>query len=107
MEEFSNDNNNEWETKRHALIRILTQYGSISDLKAYMKEMEYSNKRQLITDIISISKSLKKQNKILKILPASCVACGFQFVQKKNEFKIPSKCPKCRQQRIEWPSLRL
>ncbi len=99
--------NGEWETKRQSLARMLLNQGLIPDLKNYMKQLEYSSKKHLIADILSVSKSLRNINKILKVEPASCIACGYIFDHKKKEFKIPSKCPKCHQQRIEWPSLRL
>ncbi|MBN1801570.1 MAG: hypothetical protein JW891_08705 [Candidatus Lokiarchaeota archaeon] len=101
------NHSNEWKTKRQILAQRLVEQGSIRDLKFYMRQMEYSSKKQLIADIKSVSISLRNNNKLLKLEPARCIACGYIFVYKKNEIKIPSKCPKCRQQRIEWPSLRL
>ena len=99
---------NEWETRRQKLIKFLKEYDAIHDLRTLMREMEYPNKKVLINDIESITKTLKNDRIILQIQPASCIGCGFVFRRKpKDAFKIPSKCPKCKQQRIEWPSLKI
>ena len=69
--------------------------------------MEYPSKRVLINDIISISKTLKNEGKYLIINPPSCAACGYTFLLKGTTLKIPSKCPKCREERIYWPTIRM
>jgi len=77
------------------------------DLRSVMRELEYSSKKILINDIISIAKTLKNKGLQLTISPPSCKACGYVFRHKKTVLKIPSKCPKCREQRIEWPSIKV
>ncbi|MCF8024590.1 MAG: transcriptional regulator [Desulfobacteraceae bacterium] len=49
-----------------------------------------------------IAKSLSKQGKKLKTIPASCIACGYVF---KNRDRVtrPGKCPVCKSERIENP----
>lgn len=101
------NDSNTWETRRQRLIRLLTVQKFEIDLKLIMKEMEYSHKRVLINDIISISKTLKNEGKYLVINPPSCAACGYIFQSKLTSLKIPSKCPKCREQRIYWPTIRM
>ena len=101
------DDSNTWQTKRQKIIKILKEYSCSIDLKDLMKELEYSNKKNLINDVMSISKTLRNEGIQLTISPASCKACGYVFRHKKTELKIPSKCPKCREQRIEWPSIRV
>ena len=100
-------NANTWQTRRQKLIKILKEYSYSIDLKNLMKELEYSNKKNLINDILSISKTLRNEGLHLAISPLSCKACGYVFRHKKTELKLPSKCPKCREQRFEWPSIRV
>ena len=101
------DDSNTWQTRRQKLIKILKEYSYSVDLRSLMKELEYSSKRAMINDIMSIAKTLKNEGIQLVISPSSCNACGYVFRHKKTKLKIPSKCPKCREQRIEWPSIRI
>ena len=77
------------------------------DLKSILKELEYSNKRVLLDDVKHISKTLRNEGKKIKIHPPYCMACGFVFKQNIKTLKIPSKCPKCKEQRISWPSIEI
>ena len=101
------DDSEIWETKRQRLIKTLKTNQSGFDLRSLMKEFEYPSKKNLIKDITSIAKTLKNDNLKLIISPPLCSACGYVFRIKKDALKIPSKCPKCKEQRIEWPSIRL
>ncbi len=101
------DDSNSWETRRQRLIRRLTIQKETIDLRTILRELEYSSKRALINDITSVVKTLKNKGIILVLDPPSCMACGYKFRQKLAKLKIPSKCPKCRQQRIDWPSIKV
>ena len=98
---------NTWETRRQKLIGMLTTNGAIIDLRTTFRELEYPSKRALIEDINGIAKTLKNKGTNLIFQPPSCIACGYVFQFKKNMFKIPSKCPKCKEQRIDWPSIHI
>ncbi|MHA1392992.1 MAG: transcriptional regulator [Promethearchaeota archaeon] len=100
------ENNEEWTTKRRRLILYLKEIGGMVDLRQIMTELEYGSKRELIEDIESIKKSLKNKGQILKVRPAKCIKCGFVF-RNQERLKIPSKCPKCKHERIEWPAISL
>ena len=99
------DDLNTWETRRQKLIEYLSIPNISLDLKTIMKELEYPNKHVLIDDIASIAKTLKAKGLKLIVLHPSCIGCGYIFRQNKDSFKIPSKCPKCREERIKWPSI--
>ena len=101
------DDSNTWLTRRQKLMKILKEYSFNIDLRSLMRELEYSRKRILFNDIMSITKTLNNEGLQLSISPASCKACGYIFYHKKTLLKIPSKCPKCREQRIEWPSIKV
>ncbi|MFX1394928.1 MAG: transcriptional regulator [Promethearchaeota archaeon] len=96
-----------WETRRQKLINFLEIQKLTLDLREIMREMDYSSKKELLNDIISVSKTLRNKGKSLIIEPPSCIVCGFEFQIKRTNLKIPSKCPKCKQQRINWPSIKV
>ena len=81
-----------WETRRQKLINFLEIQKATLDLRQIMRELEYSNKRALLNDIMSILKTLRNKGKDLIIDPPSCIACGFIFQVKVINLKIPSKC---------------
>ncbi len=101
------NNSNIWETRRQRLIKILKTHKILLDLRSIIKELEYSSKKALIEDIKSVSKTLKYDGIHLRINPSTCASCGFIFKQKIESLKIPSKCPKCKQERINWPSVEI
>ena len=94
-------------TRRQKLMKILKEYSFSIDLRSVMRDLEYSSKKILIKEIISITKTLKNKGLQVAISPPSCKAYGYVFHLKKTLLKIPSKCPKCREQRIGWPSIRV
>ncbi|MBY8981765.1 MAG: transcriptional regulator [Candidatus Lokiarchaeota archaeon] len=102
MNDFEN-----WKTRREKLLERLENMKEIQDLRSIMREMEYPNKKVLISDIAHVAKSLGKEGKQILVLPSSCGLCGYIFNQKGFELKIPSKCPKCKGERINWPSLKI
>lgn len=101
------EDSNTWKTSRQLLMDTLIKFKEIHDLKSLMTELEYPDKKNLIQDIESIARTLKNEGYILEVYPPTCQSCGFEFKQKKHKLKIPSKCPKCKAQRINWPRIRL
>ena len=95
-----------WETRRQKLIRMLTDQEETIDLRFILRELEYPNKGSLLKDINSVIKTLKSKGVMLFITPPTCIACGYVFQVRTKELKIPSKCPKCKQQRIAWPVIK-
>ncbi|MCP4763735.1 MAG: hypothetical protein GY870_18330 [archaeon] len=92
---------NSWETRREKIIRLLEESPGLTfDLKSLMIELEYSNKRVFLEDIRSISIKIRNKGQKMEFLPASCSVCDFLFYDKEKKIKIPSKCPKCHNQRI-------
>jgi len=57
---------------------------------------------RLLTELEHVAKSHRQE---LKVRPARCTACGFQFT-KRSRLSTPSRCPKCRSERTEGPYLR-
>ena len=101
------ENSELWDTKRQKLIKTLKNSNVYIDLRSLMREFEYTSKKNLIRDIISIMKTLRNEYSQLTILPPSCNSCSYVFKLKKNDLKIPSKCPRCKKQRINWPQIKI
>ena len=57
----------------------------------------------LLDDLKHLSKSLKGR---LQVQPARCQSCGFAFT-KRSRLSTPSRCPRCRSERIDGPYLRV
>ncbi|MEA3358956.1 MAG: transcriptional regulator [Thermodesulfobacteriota bacterium] len=53
-----------------------------------------------------VSRSISAQNKMLTILPAQCLSCGYVFKNRKR-FTRPSRCPRCKNSHIETPKYRI
>ena len=47
-----------------------------------------------------VARSLKAQGRELKITPAYCQQCGFDF-RRRQRFTRPGRCPHCRSNRIQ------
>ena len=91
-------------TRREKIKKIL-QEDKFTDIDDLFIALEIYDKRILIDDLKHIRLSLKRvaQNLIMK--PAHCQECGFTF--DKEKIKYPSKCPKCRGQRIISPRFKI
>ena len=50
------DDSNTWQTRRQKLTKLLKEHSFSVDLRSVMRELEYSSKKTLINDIISITK---------------------------------------------------
>jgi len=91
-------------TRREKIKRIL-QEDRFTDIDELIKELEIDDKRILINDLQHIERSLKRLSQKLIMKPAQCRECGFVFNKKK--IKYPSKCPKCKGQRILSPQFKI
>lgn len=49
-----------------------------------------------------LARSLPHQGLVLEVDPARCVACEFEF-EDRRRFGRPSRCPRCKSERIEPP----
>jgi predicted Zn-ribbon and HTH transcriptional regulator len=91
-------------TRREKIKKIL-QEDRFTDINELIEELEIYDKKILINDLQHIERSLKRQPQKLKMIPAHCQECGFIFDKKK--LKYPSKCPKCKGQRIISPQFKI
>lgn len=58
--------------------------------------------KEVYAHLPHIQRSLTTRGRTLSITPARCAACGYEFSDRKK-ISRPSRCPKCRQERIEPP----
>lgn len=80
----------------------LLEKGEFS-LKELSRELGLTEK-ELLGHLEHVATSAKGKNP-LEISPAECLGCGFVF-RKRDKFNSPSRCPKCRSERIRPPRFR-
>ncbi|MCG6947653.1 MAG: transcriptional regulator [Acidobacteria bacterium] len=56
-------------------------------------------------DLRHIERSVRPEGRRLKVRPAQCEACGFDF--KSTALHPPGRCPACRDRRITGPWFRI
>lgn len=89
------------ETLRQSLINCLESASrplGYRDLSVMLGVSE----KDLPAHIQHVAKSLRSQGRELIIIPASCKTCGHEF-DKRRKVTKPSRCPKCRSERIDPP----
>jgi predicted Zn-ribbon and HTH transcriptional regulator len=91
-------------TRREKIKKIL-QEDRFTDIEELIMELEIYDKRILINDLKHIERSLKRIPQKMIMRPAQCQECGFTF--EKKRIKYPSKCPKCKGQRILSPQFKI
>lgn len=64
--------------------------------------IERSDAQSLYEDLEHIAKSLRGKGRVLLMIPPTCKSCGYVF-RDLSKPKRPSKCPKCRSERITNP----
>jgi hypothetical protein len=70
-------------------VRALSQAAGLSE-------------RDVLNHLQHLQKSLKVQNRRLKVTPATCLDCHFVF-QKRERLTRPGKCPVCRSTHLREP----
>ncbi len=87
---------NRTQTIRQEMISHLEQAPlTVRDISQAVSIME----KDVFHHLAFIEKSLRHQQKKLRVEPYQCLKCGFVFKERKT-FKRPGKCPKCREGRI-------
>ncbi len=84
--------------RRNIMEMISKRPASVRDISI---ELGISEK-EVFYHLPHIQKSLGPKKKKLKVYPPLCIACGYEFKDRKRLTK-PGKCPKCRSERIQSP----
>jgi len=95
----------EWDTRRERIIRILSGGEPVS-LDDLCQELEVLDRRVILEDLTHIAQSLRKSGRTLVMAPPTCARCGFVFKSLRKPRK-PSRCPKCKSERITPPSFQI
>mgnify|MGYP000551247459 CR=1 FL=1 len=99
MEEFS--------TLREKIMKLLSETKeplSVDEICCILN-LPLSERDRVYESLIHIAKTIRRQSKGKKqllMVPPQCRNCGFIF-KNLNKPKKPSKCPKCKSQRIDPP----
>jgi predicted Zn-ribbon and HTH transcriptional regulator len=96
-----------WETSRERLFDFLTDGEGEYHVKEIMRILEYKNIEALIDDFNFISRKIKQESKRILIKPPKCLKCGYNVKLNSGELRIPSKCPKCHEERFEMPIIKI
>ena len=97
-----------YKTIREKIIQALRKSNrplTVDDLIMIL-ELNPSMKNQLYNHIMHAAKSLRAKTRgreEIVMIPPRCIKCGYIFT-KLRKAKKPSKCPKCKSERIEPPS---
>ena len=89
-------------TRREEIIQMLKeQEMSLQHLANHFK----TDLKELHEDFEHVKYTARKQGGLV-MRPAECRSCGFVF-KERSKIKTPTKCPKCREERIFPPRFRI
>lgn len=58
-------------------------------------------------DLRHLDRSVRVDHKRLRVEPSRCRECGFRLKVRPGRFATPSRCPRCRSERLEPPRLQV
>jgi predicted Zn-ribbon and HTH transcriptional regulator len=89
------------ETQRHRLEVLLSEESwSVEGLRRLLRLPA----RDLEEELEHLDRSLRRRGSKIEIEPAECIGCGHVFeVRKARRFHAPTRCPKCKEERIHEP----
>ena len=90
-------------TKRQEITELITtgEYG-IRDIS----QMVGIREKEVHDHLAHIARSLKTRKQKLRHTPPRCISCNFRFKDRKK-YSRPTKCPLCRNERIQGPRYRV
>lgn len=90
-------------TVRQRMIRLLeTEARDVREISQTLRIRE----REVIDHLPHIARTVAGQNRKLEVTPSTCLACGYRFKDRKH-LKPPSRCPQCKNERVEPPLYRV
>ncbi|MEM1509447.1 MAG: hypothetical protein QW291_07295 [Thermofilaceae archaeon] len=91
-------------SRREQIIELLSLTAKPLDVKQIASALgiKPSEIKIIYEDLAHIARSLRGTSSILLMEPPSCLSCGYTF-KDLNKPKRPSKCPKCKSERISNP----
>ncbi len=91
-------------SRRERIIELLTATEEPMDIGEIARELGLDPREaaSIYEDLEHIAHSLKNSGFVLLVQPPTCKSCGYVFRDLKR-LKKPSKCPRCRSERIYPP----
>ncbi|MFZ1985720.1 MAG: transcriptional regulator [Desulfatitalea sp.] len=90
-------------TLRQQIIALLTE--KPMDILALSQCLGLREK-EILTHLPHIAKSMTGRGGRLRLQPARCEGCGFEFKERRR-LSPPSRCPRCKTARIQGPWYRI
>ncbi|WXG41751.1 MAG: transcriptional regulator [Candidatus Freyarchaeum deiterrae] len=91
----------DWDTRRQKIVKLLSTNEPVS-LDDLCLELKVFDRKLILEDLHHIAITLRKTDSKLVMAPPTCLRCGFVFKELKKP-KMPSRCPKCKSERITQP----
>ena len=88
---------------RRKLIELLTQ--RTCGIREISQELRISEK-DVDAHLQRVERTVASQGRTLVIEASQCLSCEFVF-SKRKRFTRPSRCPKCKSERISGPTFRI
>ena len=66
----------------------------------------HQSEKEIVEHLVHLQRSLPRQGLALHVVPARCKACDKTF-DDRDRLTRPSRCPKCKSERIEAPAFAL
>lgn len=86
-------------TIRQKIISLLNE----ADMSAREISGEVGVAEKEVTEHLAhIARSVSSQGKKIFMTPASCLACGYEFLNRKR-FTRPGRCPQCKKSHLQSP----
>lgn len=90
-------------TREKIFILLITSNKPIS-IYEIMLRLKINREKEVCEHINHIFKSSKRRGYKIEIIPPKCKVCGFTFSNDRG-IRVPSKCPKCRSNKIIPPKV--
>lgn len=97
------------ETVREKIIRLLRSHAEPLTVEDIITLLDLRNlkPRDIYEHLSHVAKTVRAQgNEVLVMVPPSCKQCGFIFTNLDRP-KKPSRCPKCKSERITHPAFKI
>jgi predicted Zn-ribbon and HTH transcriptional regulator len=97
----------EFLTRREKIYKILNEIEEPKTAEeiANMLGLSRREAKTIQEDIEYLMKSVKRRSgsaEIIEMIPARCSSCGYVF-RDRDKVKRPTKCPRCKSERIQGP----
>jgi len=102
--------NEEYLTLRKKIIKVLQESNQPLNKEEILEILNIDIKKRgdirVYEHLRHIAKTISKGQKQLIMIPPRCKNCGYIFRQVRK-IKEPSRCPKCKSERIEPPKFKI